>query len=294
MADVLALLNLDPSTHQLVARAHLSFAVSAGKTRLKRSLAEPPLQVQRALYLDDSLPDMAFLYLLNPTPGIFQGDIQTIHIDTGPQTRVHLTTPSATKIYAMPDQDARQTLELKLGEGSYVEYLPEPMIPFRGARLIQRTKVYQSPGSTLVMGDVILPGRVANGEDFRFHSLDRRLTINGPTGHPIFHEASVLTPHTLNPLGRGVLNAEYPVTGTLLIMAPDQKVGELGVQLRDRLAAADNSGSKAAMSMLPNGTGLVVKVLSRDSKTVTTMFRTAVVTARHYFLGHDLTIQRKS
>ncbi len=282
----LRLPNLDPSQHRLEVRADLSFAVRDGKTRLKRSFAAPPLHVQRALYLDDDLPDMAFLFLLNPTPGIFQGDVQTVHINAGPLTRVHLTTPSAIKMYAMPDRDARQTLELTLEEGSYLEYLPELLIPFRGARLIQRTKVYQSHGSTLVMGDVVLPGRVASGEDFDFHFLDRRLTVTGPTGHPIFHEASLITPQTFSPIGRCVLSADFPVTGTLLITAPGQEIDELVEHLRRSLSAAvwGSNDSTVGFSCLPDGVGLAVKVLSKDSKTVKAIFRESVETVRHHFL----------
>jgi urease accessory protein len=282
----LALSGIDRYQHRLEARAEIEFALMGGITRLKRSLAEPPLQVQRALYLDDSLPEMAFLFLLNPTPGIFQGDAQRIQVQAGPGARVHLTTPSATKIYAMPDRRACQYLDFSLAAGAYLEYLPEPLIPFRGARLVQRTTVNQSHRSVLVFGDVVLPGRTARGESFAFHSLDRRLTVMGATGQPVLHEASILTPLDSDPLGLTVLSPGRPVTGTLLVVAPDQEFSALRERLRKGLlAVAGDRGHRTAITDLPNGAGLALKVLSRGSPTARAIIRETAEIARRYFLG---------
>jgi urease accessory protein len=286
----LALSGIDRYQHRLEARAEIEFALMGGITRLKRSLAEPPLQVQRALYLDQSLPEMAFLFLLNPTPGIFQGDVQRIQVQAGPGARVHLTTPSATKIYAMPDRRACQVLDFSLAAGAYLEYLPEPLIPFRGARLVQRTTVNQSHRSVLVFGDVVLPGRTARGESFAFHSLDRRLTVMGATGQPVLHEASILTPLDSDPLGLTVLSPGRPVTGTLLVVAPDQEFSALREQLQEQLqqgllAAAGDNGHQAGITVLPNGAGLALKVLSRGSPTARAIIRETAEIARRYFLG---------
>jgi urease accessory protein len=277
----LALPLIDP---WLEARAEIGFALKGGVTRLDRSLAEPPLQVQRALYLDDSLPEMAFLFLLNSTPGIFQGDVQRIGVQVGAGSRVQLTTPSATKIYAMPDRPARQCLKLNLAAGAYLEYLPEPLIPFRGARLVQRTRANLSDGAVLVIGEVVLPGRTARGESFAFHSLDRRLTVTGAAGYPLVHEASLITPVNLDPRARSILSPHFPVTGTLLIVAPGPGFSGLREQLQQRLLAAA-AGNNAGITELPNGAGLALKVLSRESRTARAMVRDGAETVRRYFLG---------
>jgi urease accessory protein len=280
------LTGIDP---RLEARAEIGFALRDGITRLKRSLAEPPLQVQRALYLDDSLPEMAFLFLLNPTPGIFQGDVQRIRVQAGPGTRAHLTTPSATKIYAMPDRLAHQYLELDLASGAYLEYLPEPLIPFRGARLVQRTTVNLSDNTVLVMGEVIMPGRTAGGESFAFYSLDRRLTVVDAANNPVLHEASILTPLHTNPLGLTVLSTGTPVTGTLLVVAPDQDFSALREHLQRGLlaAAAGDNGHKAGITALPNGGGLALKVLARESRIARAIVRECAEAVRRYLLGPD-------
>ena len=282
---------LEPGLQELKARADLRFALRDGKTRLIRSYAEPPLQVQRALYRDESAPDMAFLYLLNPTPGLFQGDVQTTQVHTGISSRVQLTTPSATKLFAMPDRAARQEIILTLEADSYLEYLPEPVIPFRGAWLTQRTWVSLAPGAVLVLGEVLLPGRMARGECFAFRQLDRRITVAGPEDWPLFHESSLLTPATLAPVGRGLLNAGYPVSGSVVIAAQGRDTSQLAARLRQNLAAAAaemGSACQMALSTLPAHAGLILRLHSRDAQSASHVVRSAAETVRSEFASPQL------
>ena len=300
--------NSDPSPgtlHRLEARAELEFAVRRDKTRLVKSFAEPPLQVQRALYLDEAAPDLAFLYLLNSTPGLFQDDIQTVNIVAGPQTRTHLTTPSATKVFSMPQREARQFLNLDLQEGAYLEYLPEPLIPFRGSRLRQYNRVELTGGAVLVAGEVLSPGRVARGESFAFQRLERRLTITGPDGKPILHEVSVLAPLEQTPLGLSVLNPQFPVTGSLIIAAPGRDTARLRADLEQLMAQviapapavcddrsdvfSDATGGagrlQAAITTLPRDGGLAVRTLTADTEPAGRLLRRMLETARRHFLA---------
>ncbi len=47
---------------------------SAGKTVVTRQFSQVPLQIQRTLYPEISLPGMAYLYVMSPSGGILQGD----------------------------------------------------------------------------------------------------------------------------------------------------------------------------------------------------------------------------
>ncbi len=296
--------NPDPSPrplHRLEARAELEFAVRRDKTRLVKSFAEPPLRVQRALYLDEAAPDLAFLYLLNSTPGLFQDDIQTIRVTAGPQSRTHLTTPSAVKVIGMPHREARQFLELDLQEGAYLEYLPEPLIPFRGSRLAQHNCARLAVGAILIAGEVLSPGRVARGESFAFEHLERRLTVNGPDGKPLLHEASLIAPQARTPLGLSTLNPQLPVSGSLTIMAPGQNFDGLRAKLEQLLGQyptgcaefapryKDGDGGafrlQAAITALSRDGGLAIRTLAADAEDAVKILRKTLETARRHFLG---------
>jgi urease accessory protein len=45
-----------------------------GKTVVKEQSSKVPLFTQRALYLEESLPSMAYIYIMSPSGGILQGD----------------------------------------------------------------------------------------------------------------------------------------------------------------------------------------------------------------------------
>lgn len=55
-------------------------------------------------------------------------------------------------------------VNLRTGAGAVLEYLPEPVVPFRGSRLFQGTCVTAEPDSTVIVGETLLPGRGARGE----------------------------------------------------------------------------------------------------------------------------------
>ena len=114
--------------------------------RLTRSRTRPPLIVQQALYPDESMPDMAYVFLANPTGGLLDGDCQEVRVEVGCGAKAHITTQSATKIFTMDQSSAEQRVELNVAAGGYLEYLPDPLIPFRNAALQQGHRHHRGAG----------------------------------------------------------------------------------------------------------------------------------------------------
>ena len=219
----LSLLQPSPASVASHGSADLFFGFRHGRTRLVRSLVRPPFVVQRAFYLDSLLEDMAFVFLANPTAGIFQGDFQRISIVVGPGARAHVTNQSATKVHTMPESisgaGASQETGLSVEDNAYLEYLPEPLIPFQGARLRQSTRISVAPGGALLFGEVTAPGRVARGEVLAYGYLQNRLTVCRPKGIPIYHESYRLEPRARDPRSAVILgSAAAPTMGSLLIV----------------------------------------------------------------------------
>jgi urease accessory protein len=86
-----------------------------------------------------------------------------------------------------------QTTEFCLGEGALLEYLPDPVIPFRGATYTQRSRMVLGRGATLLAWDLFTPGREASGECFAFTHLANALRIETAEG-PLAVEDWALTP----------------------------------------------------------------------------------------------------
>ena len=276
--------------------ADLHFAARDGRTRLVKSLARPPFVVQRALYLDSCLDDMAFLFLANPTAGIFQGDHQRISVSIGPDARAHITTQSATKIHAMPDSLATQETCLTVEDGAYLEYLPEPLIPFQGARFRQESQVMVAPGGSLLYGEVIAPGRLARGESLAYDWLESRLTVCGPPDVPVYHESYRLEPQSKSAQSRVALGlVDTPTLGTLLVVSGKVDANILVERLRETIRPEweREHSMMVGVTALAWNTGVAVKVMGTETQPVKTALTELASVARESITGAPLPFVRR-
>ena len=191
-----------PTTHGL---AELSLERRDGRTRLAHARTRPPLIVQRALYPDDAAPDLAHVFLSNPTGGLFSGDRQEVRIEVGRGARAHVTTQSATKIYTMERGKAEQRVVLNVAAGGYLEYLPDPLIPFSNSSLEQDFCITVDSEGTSLWWDIITPGRVAMRESFQYRSVRNRLAVYRDNQRAVFREAFDLSPQESTPNGIGLV-----------------------------------------------------------------------------------------
>ena len=88
-----------------------------GKTVIREQYTHVPLFTQRAMYLEESLPAMAYVYIVSPSGGILQGDRYRIDITLDNNTFAHVTTQGATRIYKMEKNYASQIVNIKVGDG---------------------------------------------------------------------------------------------------------------------------------------------------------------------------------
>ena len=124
-------------------------------------------------HLDAGAPDMAFVYVQNPTGGVFAGDRLGSRVTAERGARVHLTTQSATKLYRMEDGgEAHQDVRIVVGEGAYVEHVPDPLIPQAGARYRQRTAIELARAPRASTRRRVAPGRRAGGERFAYELVE--------------------------------------------------------------------------------------------------------------------------
>lgn len=121
---------------------------------------------------------------VNPTAGIFAGDVlkSDVQVDAGASLLV--TTPSATRIHTRMDANhppGEQQQHFSVASGGCLEVQPEWLIPQRGSAFVQRTSIEVEQGGTLFYAELLAPGRMAHGEALEFESLDlrTRLVVGG-------------------------------------------------------------------------------------------------------------------
>ena len=159
----------------------------------------------------------AYLMLLNPTGGVFGGDRLVSHIVQDFETRVCLTTSSATRIYRASDCPAVTDTRIEVGEGATLEYLPDHIIPHAGAALHQRLRVDLQRGSRVILLDSFACGRVAAGERWIFREMDFRTEVCR-RGKPLFLNRTWIRPQAQQVNQIGCME-RYDYSATLGVFA---------------------------------------------------------------------------
>ena len=263
-------------------RLKLEFASRDGVTEIVDRFQQAPLQVQRVLHPDSALPGMAWVYVVSIAGGIVQGDRLQTEIVARDGAQVHLTTPAATKIYRSPARPASRLLKIWAGAGTYVEYLPGPVIPFRGARFVEEVTLVAHPMATLVFGGVLSPGRVAMGESHAYDLYSSRITAEGEDGVLEFLDFMHLTPAAISPKRPGLLG-RFDVLGTLHLLT--RKVPARAFSDRLHGLLQEQGEILAGSSELPSGRGVSVRILGSKVEPVAAALQVAFAAARTTILG---------
>jgi urease accessory protein len=179
---------------QVKGQLRLTFAYQQDQqqTRLITCEQSPPLRVVRAF----SQPDGAALaHLHNLSGGILGGDQLALTVNVGAKASVQLTSTGATRLYrCRPGMvAASQTTTIQVQEGGLLEYLPDPLIPFAGARYHQYSTIELADDAGLFWWETVAPGRAARGELFAYDQL-HLLTKITAQGRPLAIERFTLEP----------------------------------------------------------------------------------------------------
>jgi urease accessory protein len=225
---------------------------------------------------------MAWVYVLTVTGGIVQGDRFHTEIVARDGAQAHITTPTATKIYRAPAAPASHRLSIRAGAGTYVEYLPEPVIPFRQAHFLEEVTLTVHPTATLVYGSILTPGRVAMGESHAYHLFSSRLTAQREDGTLEFLDVTHLTPGNVNPKRPGLLG-NFDVLGTLHLLTGATTARALSDHLHTLLQTQPET--LAGASELPSGRGVTIRVLGPRAEPVAAAVGKAVAAARATLLN---------
>ncbi|WP_156181313.1 urease accessory protein UreD [Halomonas sp. PR-M31] len=257
-------------------------------TRLTQAYARPPMYANGALYLDEQLPGMAFLYLMSGSDALVQGDRLATLVTVKEGAQLHVTNTSATKIHGMRHDYAVQRTELALESGAFVEWLPEPLIPHPGARLWQHTQLDVHPEATLIFGDVLSAGRLARGERFEFEIISSQLRARRES-RTLFDDNLVLQPSRQRVDGAGLFG-NFSVQGSLYVLTRQMPPAVLADALHE---AAQQPEVLAGASVLPGEAGVLVRILGPRTAAVQQAMTAAWRHARQELMGVGLPDTRK-
>ena len=331
---------IPPHRTGMEGRLHLSLLHDGARTIIAGQRAEPPLAVQRALYCEQSLPDMTYVYVTSTSGGILQGDRHVTRFDLGGGARAHITTQGATRVYGTKGSArmekpsaARVSLRMSLGESSYLEYMPDQIIPYAGSRFRQDAAISVHETATLVYAETVSPGRVGMGESFEYESCVLRMRVTDQNGRFRFVDAARMEPRAaslqssppaspqtayslassspqpsastqtpslqsqsagepeLDIRSFGIME-KYDVVSSLYVITEKKHVENLQKGIDGAILRHDEVAGGA--TVMSGGTGVMARLLGRDTESVGSAVTEAAAYARKVILGAPFTGIRKS
>ncbi len=245
----------------------LGFETRGSRTILATIERRAPYLAQRALYCDQEMPDLATVFLITTTGCLLQGDRMALDLQLRRGAQAHVTSQSATKIHGMDANYAVQTQTVTLAEDTYLELVPEPIIPHRRARFVSNTHVCVAPSATLLLSEILQPGRKHHHPDECFGATVISLSVSAmrPDGRTLFTEKLVIEPERFAMRQIGVMNA-FDVFGNVILCTPKDKAERI-LERVDADVRTDD-GVAFGACRLPNDAGLVYKVLGHDTARV--------------------------
>jgi len=252
-------------------------------TRVTRQYQRAPLHIYQPIYLDAALPGMPFIFVQQAGDGLVQGDRYRIDIECEAGAAAHITTQAATNVFVARQDFATQLVNLHAGEGAVLEYLPDPVRPFRGSRLFQRTCVTAERGSTVILGEALLPGRVAHGEAHAYDLYWNETEVRDLDGTLLFADVLRLgRAADAQPESIALLDC-HQILSSLYVISWRLRPERLVACLREALAPSPDV--LAGVSELPNGCGAAVRMLAPTSRSSRAATRRTWNAARTALLG---------
>jgi urease accessory protein len=261
------------------------------KTVITKQFSQVPLQIQRAVYPENSLPGMAYLYIISPSGGILQGDRYKTDIMLKNNAVSHITTQGATRIYSMNSNSATQMVNITLDENCYLEYIPDQIIPYQNSRYYQKVNLNIHDNATLIYSEVLTPGRIAMNESFDYDICYLRTYCKNQNNKFRCLENMKIEPKKYDVKTKGVLG-KYNIVGTVYVLTKKDKIQKLDEIINEKIEKSEliTSGT----SILPNESGIIVKILGNNTEDIFEKIYHIVKITRKEILNAEFTKLRKN
>lgn len=162
--------------------AFVSFRADAGRVRLGDMRQQGSAKV--LLPHVGAVPEVVFL---NTSGGITGGDRLSFGVDLGAGVRAVATTQTAERAYRASAGTGRVGVDLRVGAGGWLDWLPQETILFQGSSLRRDTVIDLAGDAGCLALESVVLGRAAMGETITSLAFDDRRTIRRD-GRPVLIE----------------------------------------------------------------------------------------------------------
>lgn len=230
-----------------------------GKTRVAELYQSDPC---RALFPHVELDDVFQAVMLTTSGGLAGGDRVAAKLSAGAGARALVTTQAAEKIYRARAGDRDETtilgVDIGVGEGAWLEWLPQETILFDGARFRRETRIELAESARLLAAEIVVFGRAARGERIARGSYFDRWRIHRG-GRLVWADALTWTETPVAALDHPAGFAGAIAVATVVYAGEDA-----GKHLETARAALAAASSRAGVTLV-NGL-LVARFLGNDAQ----------------------------
>ncbi len=230
-----------------------------GRTEIDPHSWRIPFQWQGYHYQDHD--DEPFMLLLNSAGGFVEGDVSEFHAALDANTRALFTTTASAKFYkCLEYKTSREIVDILVGPGALLEYLPDEAIPFEHSRVQRINRITMDQSSRMFATDMISAGRVhyGDGEIFDFDGLISEFEIRLGERTIALDRLRATTPEAIAALPRLWHGAFH--MATVFAYAPDLPRG-----MEDEVLAncADVPDTETGVSRIDNL--VILRILSVET-----------------------------
>ncbi len=208
--------------------------------------------------------------MLNTGGGIAGGDTSHTRIRAEQNARLVVTTQAAEKIYRSDGAISLLSVDLNVGEGASLDWMPQATILFDGARVERSIAASIAPDARLLLIEPVILGRTARGERMSYGQLFDRWRIRRG-GRLIYADGLHLEDDISGTMDRRAVAGSYAALATILLVAPDAEARLEAVRealkLPDDLPEHLEAGASAWDGMLS------IRLLGRDGALIEAAIR---------------------
>lgn len=242
------------------------------------------------MYLEETCPEMAYIYIISPSGGILQGDRFRMDISLSNSAKSHVTTQSATRIYKMNKNFGTQIINLNVDKDCYLEYIPDQIIPFRDSRFYQVSNIKVHDEATCIYSEILTPGRVASNESFEYDICYMKVKSVNQHDKLRLIDIAKIEPKRENVKSFGILN-NYDVLGSVYILTPKDKLNNIQSEILESLSKTNSV--IGGCTKLPNENGVLVRMLGSFVEDIRNLIYSIVSILRRNVLNISFSGMRK-
>lgn len=227
-----------------LASLQLGYAHANARTALVRRSHNGPLVVQKPLYPEG--PAVCHTLILHPPGGIAGNDTLAVDVKLEAGAQVLITMPGATKWYRTQDAAATQQLNVSVGVGAVLEWLPPEAIVFNNAAARMHTSVDVAAGGCYLGWEILCLGRTASGEKFAAGDI-RQTTEISLAGDLVWNERCRL--YGGSPLLASAAGLGGAPVSAIMLAAGKSVAPELVAQCRELTL---DGAARSGITAMPN------------------------------------------